>query len=63
MCRGMAMLWKEQQFLTSVEKSISNRTEIQMLLEAIKLSREITVIQCPAYNKSSNKIQRTNKII
>lgn len=63
MCHGTAILWKEQQFLTSVENNISNRTAIQVLLEAIKLSREITVVHCPAHTKSSNKVKRTNKII
>lgn len=33
-----------------------------MLLEAIKLPREIAIAQCPAHSKGSSKIQRNKEL-
>lgn len=33
-----------------------------MLLKAIKLPREIAVVRSPVHTKSSNKIERNNKV-
>ncbi|KAK4823005.1 hypothetical protein QYF61_024807 [Mycteria americana] len=61
-CHAMGMLWKEQGFLTLAGKNMSNGTEIQMLLEAIKLPRESTVVHCPAHTKGFNKTERNNEL-
>lgn len=49
----MSMLQKEPQFFTWAEKNVSNGTEIQVLLEATKLSREIALVHCAAHTKGS----------
>lgn len=57
-----SVLWKEWEFITSAEKNISSGTKIWMLLEAIKLPREIALVHCPAHSKGSNEMERNNKI-
>lgn len=59
-CHAVGMLSKEWGLLTSAGKSISNGTEIQMLLEAIKLPRDISVVRCPAHIKGSSKTEINN---
>lgn len=61
-CHATGMLWKERGFRTLVGKNISHGTEIQMLLEAIKLPREVAVVHCPAHTKGSSETERNNEL-
>ena len=54
-CYAKGMLWKERGFLTSAGNNISNGTDVQMLLEAIKIPSEIAVLHCPAHTKHPAK--------
>lgn len=52
-CHTTFVLWKEPEFFTLAEKNVSNGTEIQVVLEASKLTREIALVHCPAHTKGS----------
>ncbi|KAK4807174.1 LOW QUALITY PROTEIN: hypothetical protein QYF61_024294 [Mycteria americana] len=54
-CHAIGMLWKERGFLTSLGKAVANGTEIQDLLDAIQLPREIAVVHYYVKKRNSGK--------
>lgn len=61
-CRATGTLCKEQGFLTSLGRRVANGKEIQDLMEALQLPREIAIMHCPAHSKEKTEIGQGNEV-
>ncbi|XP_067424472.1 uncharacterized protein [Emydura macquarii macquarii] len=60
-CHAVGALWKQRGFLTSTGSKIANAKQVEDLLNAIMLPREIAVMHCAVHTNATDDISLWNR--